>query len=223
MMARFGSLLLCATLTLGAALLSCGGGSDGGSGGSAGGGGSGGGGGAGVGGTEAVLNIMPADGAITGWTRDPTEPKVANKVAAVATSLQGAVDLVDGGADPFWSSIFAPNVFAWQNYMNTTVNQPDGYTLKLYVLQMPSAAQASALYDSLVDGTHSLYTASNVWADTSPMIGDKGRIANTLTDWWINFRKGVYYCEIRLTYSESSDSVGKQQTLDFATAVAAKM
>jgi hypothetical protein len=88
---------------------------------------------------------------------------------------------------------------------------------------MPSVAQAMVLYDAMVDGTHSLYTATNLWANTSPMIGDRGRITNSSTDWWINFRKGIYYCEVRLTYAEETDLVGKQQIVAFATAVAAKM
>ena len=147
---------------------------------------------------------------------------MANKVAAIATTQTAAVDLIDGGADPFYNASFAPTVFAWQNYMNSTVNPPDGYTLKLYVLLMPSAAQATALYDSLVDGTHSLYS-TNTWTDMSPAIGDKSRITNSGTDWWINFRKGVYYCEVRLTYAEKTDLAGQKQTSDFATAVALKM
>jgi hypothetical protein len=214
-------LFFCATLAVGAALLSCGGGSGGGSGGSGGGGA----GGSGVGGTDAVLAIMPADNAVTGWVRDPSEPKVANKVAAIALTLTEAVDLIDGGADPFYEPpAFSPNVFGWQNYINSSVNPPDGYTLRLYVLQMPSAAQATALYDALVDGSHSLYSNPSIaWTDMSPPVGDKARITNSLTDWWINFRKGVYYCEVRLTYAESTDLVGKQQTIDFATAVASKM
>lgn len=218
-MTRLGSLVFCATLGTGAVLLSCGGGSDGGA------GGSGGGGAGGTAGTDVVSAIIPADNAVSGWTRDPDYPETATKVAALATTQTDAVALIDGGADPFYSSTFSANVFAWQNYFNPNFTPDDGsagYYLKLYVLQMPSAAQATALYDSLVDGTHSLYS-TNTWTDMSPAIGDMARITNSATDWWINFRKGVYYCEVRLTYAESTDTVGKQQTIDFATAVAAKM
>jgi hypothetical protein len=88
---------------------------------------------------------------------------------------------------------------------------------------MPTAAQATALYNALNDGTHSLYSTNDWTKYGSVTIGDQARITNSMTDWWINFRKGVYYCEVRLTYSESTDTVGKQQTTDFATAVAAKM
>ena len=225
-MTRLGSLVFCAMFLMGVAIHGCGGGSSGGGtggavvGGSAAGGSGGSGAGGGQGGTAAVEAIIPADNAIAGWVRDPSEPKVANKIAAIATTQKQAVDLIDGGADPFYSASFTPNVFGWQNYMNSTVNAPDGYTMTLYVLQLPAAAQATALYDSLVDGSHSLY-ATNTWAETT--IGDKARITNSGTDWWINFRKGVYYCEVRLTYAEKTDLVGQKQTSDFAAAVAAKM
>ena len=225
-MTRLGSLIFCATIGMGAVLLSCGGGSSGGSGGSGGSAGGGAGGTAGAGGTDVVSAIVPGDNKVRDWVRDPSEPKVANMVAAIATTKTAAVDLIDGGADPFYAST-TPNVFAWQNYINTNFKPADGssgYLLKLYVLQMPSAAQATSLYTSLLDGTHSLYSSNaNPWVTMSPAIGDEARIVNSLTDWWINFRKGVYYCEVRLTYSESSDAVGKQQTIDFATAVAANM
>jgi len=156
-MTRLGSLVFCATLGTGAVLLSCGGGSDGGA------GGSGGGGAGGTAGTDVVSAIIPADNTVSGWTRDPDYPETATKVAALATTQTDAVALIDGGADPFYSSTFSANVFAWQNYFNPNFTPDDGsagYYLKLYVLQMPSAAQATALYDSLVDGTHSLYSTN---------------------------------------------------------------
>ncbi|MBN2575191.1 MAG: hypothetical protein JXP73_11570 [Deltaproteobacteria bacterium] len=223
-MTRLGSLSFCAALAMGAALLSCGGGS-GGEGGTGGGGGVGGSGGAGVGGTEAVLAIVPGDGTVGGWVRDPSDPLVANKAAAIAVTMQEAVDLIDGGADPYYQPpAFSPNVFAWQNYKNTTVNPPDGYTIKMYILQMPTADQAAALYGALVDGSHSLYSSTpEPWTDMSPAIGDASRIVNSGIDWWINFRKGVYYGEVFLGYAEKTDAAGKQQTIDFVNALAAKM
>jgi len=227
-MTRLGSLVFCAVSVMGIAFHGCGGGSSGGGAGGSGAGGTvsaggalgTGGAGSGLGGTGVVAAIVPVDNAVTGWVLDPSEPKVAGKVAAIATTQTAAVDLIDGGADPFYGASFAPTVFAWQNYMNSTVNPPDGYTLILYVLQMPSVAQATALYDSLVDGTHSLYS-TNTWTDAS--VGDKARITNSGTDWWINFRKGTYYSQVRLTYAEKTDLAGKQATIDFALAVAAKM
>jgi hypothetical protein len=219
MMTRFGSLLFCSVLGLGAALVSCGGGSDGPTGGSGGGGGAGGGGG--VGGTEAVLAVVPVDNTIAGWTVDPTIKLTAGQAAAIALDFKKAEEYIDGGANPFYTTTFAPDVFAWQNYMNPTATA-DGYTLSLYVMKMPSAAQATAIYESLLDGTKAFYS-SNKWADPSPAIGDKARITNSGADWWINFRKGAFYSEVRLTYAEATDLVGKQQAIDFATAVASKI
>lgn len=241
-MTRLGSLVFCAMSVMGIAFHGCGGGSSGGgtggsgAGGAVGTGGAAGGtgaGGAGAGGTDVVLGIIPASGAISGWTVDTAFnasttgwPSDTSK-PAVATNLKDATDLIDGGAAGFFNSAqgLAPNVFVWQNYINNTTNpplSPGGYQLALYVMQMPSVAQATTLYTSLLDGTHSLYS-TNTWTDMSPAVGDKARITNSGTDWWINFRKGAYYCQVRLTYAESTDLDGKQATIDFATAVALKM
>ena len=220
-MIRFGSLLFCTMLGSGVAICACGssGGGEGGSGGAGGGGG-------GVGGstltpTEAVLAVVPRDNTIAGWTVDSTVKLTAGQVAAVALDFKKAEEYIDGGANPFYTATFGPDAFAWQSYYNPTATA-DGYTLSLYVMKMPSAAQATLIYDSLLDGSKAFYS-SNTWADTSPMVGDKGRITNSGADWWINFRKGAFYCEVRLTYAESTDLVGKQQTIDFATAVASKI
>jgi hypothetical protein len=259
MMIRLGSLLFCATLGIGAALVSCGSSDSGGGAGGAGGGGvvgtggglvgtggvlgtggavvggtggvgigAGGGGGAGVGGTDAVLAIVPGDNTITGWVRDPSESKTKSKPAAIALDYKTAVDFIDGGADPFYTNLFKPDVFAWQNYKDTNLSEKpldgsDAYLVKMYLLQMPSAAQATQLYDSLLDGTHSLYTSTLDPWDKTPAIGDAARIVNSGTEWWINCRKGAYYLEMFLSYAERTDTAGKQLAIAWATAVAAKM
>lgn len=222
-MTRLGSLVLCATLGLGTTMLACGSSTpSGGAGGAAGGGASG---------TSAIEATIPRDNTVAGWKVDQTGSNVAaGKVAGIATSLDQASNstpgslALDGSADPFYANS-TPTYLALQNYVNNALNtagDPPGYSLKLLVLQMPDAAQATALYTSLVDGTHSLYT-SNTWTDLSPAIGDASRITNSGTDWWVNFRKGVYYVEVRLTYADSTDTVGKGETLKFANAVLAKM
>jgi hypothetical protein len=180
-----------------------------------------------------VLGIIPASGAISGWTVDTAFnasttnwPSDTSK-PAVATNLKDATDIIDGGAGGFFNSAqgLAPNVFVWQNYINNTTNpplSPGGYQLALYVMQMPSVAQATTLYTSLLDGTHSLYNGT--WTDpTTPPVGDASRIINSGTDWWVNFRKGVYYAQVRLTYAESTDTAAREMTLSFAAAVEAKM
>ncbi len=229
-MTRLGSLVFCAMSVMGIAFHGCGGGSSGGGTGGSGAGGAGA--GAGAGGTDVVLGIIQAaSGAISGWTVDTvfnaatTGWPADTSKPAVATNLTDATALIDGGAAGFFNSAqgLAPNVFVWQNYINNTTNppmSPGGYQLALYVMQMPSVAQATQLYTSLLDGTHSLYS-TNTWTDTA--IGDNARITNSGTDWWINFRKGAYYSQVRLTYAESTDLAGKQAAIDFANAVASKM
>jgi len=238
-MTRLGSLVFCAMFLMGVAIHGCGGGSSGGgtggaaAGGAAAGGAAGGGAGGGLGGTAVVLGIVPASGAISGWTVDTAFnasttgwPSDTSK-PGVATNLKDATDLIDGGAGGFFNSAqgLAPNVFVWQNYINNTTNpplSPGGYQLALYVMQMPSVTQATTLYTSLLDGTHSLYNGT--WTDpTTPLIGDASRIINSGTDWWVNFRKGVYYAQVRLTYAEKTDTAARDMTLSFAAAVEAKM
>jgi len=73
--------------------------------------------------------------------------------------------------------------------------------------------------------------AGNTWTDpTSPVIGAKSRITDSGTDWLINFRKGNYYVEVRMTpsYGPAPDYVPgsasqKMAAMDFAAAVASKM
>lgn len=237
-MTRLGFLFICATLSVSVLLASCGssgnegtGGAGGGSGGAGvgtGGAGVGTGGAGGGGGTivnKPIEDIVPGDNTVTGWTRDPEFTDTINIVAALAYDFTKAEQYIDGSADPFYTDAFAPKVLAWQNYLNSSTvsaNNPNGYKMKLYILEMPSAAQATAIYDSLGSGDKPYY-ANNTWTDISPAIGDKARITNSLTDWWINFRKGVYYVEARLTYAEKEDLVGKEHAIKFATDVAAKM
>ena len=222
-MTRLGSLFLCTALGLGTALVGCGSSTP--SGGAGGAGGAGGGGSSG-----SVLDLVPHQAtAVSGWTVDPDNSKTAGVVAATATTPTTASDLIDGGSEAFFNAQFSPVVLAWQNYVNTTLVPPTKYTLKLYIIQMSSAAQASALYASLTaaTSTDTLYT-SNTWAATSQVVGNESRITDSGSDWWINFDKGVYYVEVRLnpSYAASfalSDPVSQAEAMRFAQAVAAKM
>ena len=210
-MTRLGSLLFCATLVLGATFFGCSGG---------------------TGGSANITDLVPRDGTIPGWVVDQSVSKTSGMVAATATTEQSVTDLIDGAASDFFAAPYTPKNFAWQNYINASLvspqNSTSGSTLKLYILQMPSADQAFNLYTSLL--TVNLYNpSSNPWQDpTSPAIGTKSRIADSGTDWWVNFCKGVYYVEARMTPSYAADftpgDVGqKQAAMDFAVAVAAKM
>ncbi len=221
-MIRLSSLVLWTALGLGGALVGCGSSTPSGGAGGAGGGGAG-------GGSGSVLDLVPQASAVSGWTVDPDNSKTVGVVAATATSATTASGLIDGGSEAFFNAQFSPVVLAWQNYVNTTLVPPTKYMLKLYIIQMSSAAQASALYASLTaaTSTDTLYT-SNTWAATSPVVGNESRITDSGTDWWINFDKGAYYVEVRLSpsYDASftpSDPVSQAEAMRFAEAVAAKM
>ena len=212
-MTRLGSWLSGATLALTVASLGCGGGGS-------------------SSGPASITDVVPRDSAIAGWKIDATSSKTANVVAATATTEIDTENLIDGAAADFFAAPSTPKEFAWQNYVNASLPSPNGATdgakAKLYILQMPSAEQASSLYTALLQAN--LYVG-NTWADpTSPVVGAKSRITDSGTDWWINFYKGSWYVEVRMTpsYGPSpdytpGDATMKKAAMDFAVAVAAKM
>jgi hypothetical protein len=179
-MARLGSLTICAILSAG--LLACGGSSS-------------------TPTSKSAVDLVPRDNTVSGWTVDPNNGKTAGKVAATATTVEGVVALIDGTAEDFFADPFKPKMFAWQNYVNSNVaDAPNGATANLYILEMPSADQASGLYASLVGLP--LY-ARKPWQDpTTPPVGTGSRIQNSGTDWWMNFYKGNFYIELKVTPSE---------------------
>ena len=227
-MTRLSYGFFCATFVAGVALAGCSGGSGGGSGGS---------GGGGSGGTTTVTNfldLVPSGAKVpSGWAVDNSNSKTAGMVAATATTEKGVEDLIDGAAADFFAAPNSPQNFAWQNYVDASLpsavsSTVVGSTLKLYILQMPSADQCATLYASLL--TANLYVG-NTWTDpTSPVIGSKSRITDSGTDWWINFCKDNYYTEVRMTPSYGpapdyalSDPNQKAAAMAFAQAVAGPM
>jgi len=233
-MTRFGSLILCATL--GAALVACGSNSTGGEGGAGGAsGGAGGAAGSGNGGAsgKTILDLVPRDNDVPGWTVNPANTKTKGKVAVTATDQATTEGFIDGASADFFKAPLTPVMFAWQSYINTTVASapvapdPLGVKVELYILQMPDAGQATSLYTSLLDAE--LY-AKWTWTDpSSPAVGDKSRVTNAKDTWKINFIKGVYYVEVSLTpsygpapdYTENDPSL-RAAAFTFATAVAAR-
>jgi hypothetical protein len=240
-MTRFVSLIFCAAL--GAGFLACGSSTPSDGAGGAGGGGAGGG-GTGTGGSaspKVFLDLFPRAGDVSGWSIDPGSAKTKDVVAATGTDQAAVEALIDGASADFFKSPATPVVFGVQAYVNTTVSDApadgSGVKVKLYILQMPNAGQASALYASLLDAN--LYSPWNQasqqgagkWADpSSTLVGDHSRIVNAGDTWWINFYKGVYYGEVWLTPSYGpapayveNDAILKDAAFAFATAVAAKM
>jgi len=220
-MTRLGSLIPCAALVLGAALLGCGGGSK-------------------NSGASSALDLIPANNAIAGWKFDTSNSNLANGTATATTELATEA-LIDGAAADFFAAPGTPTLFAWQNYLNTTISTantvtaapdpqyPSGATVTLYVLQMPSATQASGLYNSLLSA--SLYVGKAWTEPSSPAIGTDSRVANTGDHWWINFHKGNYYVEVSLgpsyspppEYTPPENAITKAAAFAFASEVAGKI
>ena len=182
--------------------------------------------------TTSPLDLIPRNNTVPGWRIDPSIPTTANRIAAIATTQMETESLIDGAAADFFAPPATPTMFAWQNYVNPSLASPvgdaTGSRLSLYLLQMPTPEQACGLYTSLMPA--SLYVG-NAWAQpTSPALGTASRITDTGADWWINFCKGSYYVEVRMSPSYGpapdyapSDPSQKQAAMAFATAVAAKM
>jgi predicted small lipoprotein YifL len=177
-----------------------------------------------------ALSAVPKANEVPGWTIDPSNDKTSGVVAATSTTEKGVEAFIDGAAADFFNG-FTPVLFAWQNYVNTTLpvsDVPNGATLALYVLQMPDAAQASGLYTSLASA--SLYVGKT-WVDPSaPVIGLRSRMTDTGDHWWINFYKGNFYVEVNLftsqgpapDYKQGLEST-KTAAIAFAQAIAAKI
>jgi hypothetical protein len=185
--------------------------------------------------SKTVLDLVPTDNAVSGWTVDQEHSKTPGARAMTATNHAEAESLIDGGAAPFYKDPFTPKTFVWQNYVNMTLPAappPMGAAVVLYILEMPSSDQASGLYTALLQ--ESEYSGQkgtpDDWASTSPVLGEASRIEDTRTTWWINFHKDNYYVEVMLSpsYGPAPDyTVGhpdlKAEAMRFAQSVAAKM
>jgi hypothetical protein len=196
-------------------------------------GGGGAGGTAGNGGTAGknILDLVPLDNGVSGWRVDRTGNPSGTGQPMTATTEQEAVALIDGGAEAFYMAPYTPRVFAWQNYVNSTLPAaPDGARLRLYVLQMPSADQAAGLYTAVLQlAEYSRKSGTpDDWQPTSPPVGAESRIQDTATSWWVNFHQDVFYVEVNLdpSYGPAPDytpgnASTKAEAIRFAQAVAA--
>jgi len=210
-MTRFGSFIVCATL--GTGLAACG--NSGTS-------------------TKNPLDLVPITNTVSGWTVDESVTKTAGARAQTATNEQEAGNLIDGGAAPFYKAPYTPKLFLWQEYINTTLSAaPTGANVVLYILEMPSAAQASGLYTALLQASdyNRLSGTADDWQDpTTPPLGADSRIENNVTTWWINFHQDVFYVEVQLSPSfgpppdyTPGDVDLKAETMRFAQAIASKI
>ena len=215
-MIRLVSLLFSVTLVMGAGLLGCSGDSGGGS------------------TPKDILDVVPRANDVSGWSVDPNNSTTASVVAQTATTELAVEGLIDGAAADFFADPYTPTNFAWQNYANSTIaDAPNGARVTLYIIQLPSAEQASGLYASLRSA--SLYNRKagtpEDWQDpTSPLVGSGSRIQDTGDTWWINFHKGSFYVEVNLFPSAGpapdftpGNANTKAAAFAFAQAVAAKL
>lgn len=208
-MTRFASIIVCATLAAG--LLACGSNATS---------------------TKNAIDLAPLDQAVSGWAVDTALNTNGSVQPNTASTKQGAEGLIDGAAAPFYKGSYTPKTFLWQNYVNKTLPAaPQGASMILYILQMPSADQATGLYSALLqESEYSGQTGTtNDWQPTSPTLGTESRIENTVTAWWINFHKDAFYVEVMLNPSfgpppdyVTSDPDLKNEALRFAQAVASK-
>ncbi len=214
-MIRLCSLTLCATLSVG--LLACGSNAP-----------------AGGESSKKAVDLMPGDSDVSGWKVDLSANKNKDGAPMTATSKEQAIGLIDGGAEPFYIDPYKAKVFAWQNYVNTTlpsVPQPDKATILMYVVEMPSADQAKGLYTAVLDINEYARKkgSEDDWVPTTPALGEASRIQDTGSMWWINFRQGVFYVELQLTPSTGPEPnytphnpETKAEAMKFAQAVVAR-
>ena len=227
-MTRLCSLILCAALGLvacGSNTSSTGNGGNTGNGGSSGNGGS-------TASTKSALDVVPGDNTVSGWKVDSESNKNANPEPMTATTAKEVQDLIDGGGNPYFIAPYAPKLFVWQNYINSTLTAPKDAHVALYVLQMPSADQASGIYAAVLQTSEydRKKGTPDDWKPPSPTVGDESRIQDDGSHWWINFHKGVFYVEIKLDPSTGpapdytpSDPNTEKEAVRFAQAVADKI
>jgi hypothetical protein len=180
--------------------------------------------------TKSAFDVAPVDNTVPGWTIDRPNNKNADGSPMSGATKQGAEGLIDGAASPFYLDPYAPKLFLWQVYVNNDAPAaPDGAYVSLYILEMPSAEQASGLYASLLQNSEyeRKVGTPDDWKPTSPLMGTNSRIQDTASRWWINFHKDVFYVEVSLypstgsapDYTPSEPSL-KQEALRFAQGVA---
>jgi hypothetical protein len=177
--------------------------------------------------TKNPLDIMPLDNDISGWTVDRENAGDPTERARAATTETGVERLIDGGAEDYFVAPNIPTMFLWQNYLNATLAAaPEGAKVKLYIFQLPSADEATGMYSALLQ----TISHSGDWEPLTPTLGTESRIQDTNTQWWINFRKGVFHVEVVMYPSYGpppdyalGDAATRAEAVRFAEAIASRI
>jgi hypothetical protein len=179
------------------------------------------------------LELVPLDNDVAGWTVDQDDNKSPGQRAMTATTQTGVAGLIDGGFENYYQEPNIPQMFLWQNYVNATLAAaPEGAAVKLYIFEMPSAAEAKGIYTAILQRpSHSSRTGQpGDWEPTAPTIGTESRIQDTSSQWWVNFYQDVFYIEVLLDPSFGpppdyalGNAANKQEAVGFAQKVAAKI
>lgn len=181
-----------------------------------------------------ILDLVPADGTVPGWTADQEHSKSPGERAMTANDEKGVESLIDGGAEDYFLDCCTPTKFAWQNYLNPTLPSaaPEVGKVKLYIFQMPSAEQAAGIYAGLLQkpAWQRKSGSADDWQPPSSSLGAGSRIQDTSTQWWVNFYKDVFYVEVLLypSFGPEPDVLpgnpdNKAEAIRFAQAVASKI
>jgi hypothetical protein len=131
----------------------------------------------------------------------------------IARTYADAVALIDGSADPFFSSSVTAKALAYQNYVNT--GNP-AVTINLRAWQFASAADCQTVYASLMN--YPTYS-SQPWVAGG--LGDVSRIANSGGTWRVNVCKGAYLIESALLGAGGGS--GQNLLVSFVNAILAKI
>jgi hypothetical protein len=183
-----------------------------------------------TGSSKNILDLVPLDHTVSGWTVDPDHHP--GERAATGNTQAELEAVIDGWSDEFFKAPYTPKVFAWQAYVNSTLpTAPQGANLSLLIVQMASEAQATEFYDTVNWGKDFATIVPFKWQEpTTPPVGAASRICDTGEQWWINFHQDVFYVEVSLapSYWPAPDFVpGNTETKDeairFALAVASQI
>ena len=159
-----------------------------------------------------IKSAFPAASASGGWVEDPDALDYYSNAnppgVSVATTNAGVTSMIDGDANPFIAQGFV--AFGDEFYKNTVGGTPA--TLELRVWQMPSAAAASAVWDT--------QTSTYTW--TTASFGDAARYRDTGVSWYYNVRKGVYFVDVRDLRPDTNAAI-RTAGETFITAVVSKL